>query len=122
MPSQFETSFAAALQALYATFGLAGTYTAPDGTAAVPCTVRLHRQEAMQVLGKARVSEVSQTGMIFVRQSDLANPVKDGRFRVESTETWTIVEAPVLKNGEFKCTVRSGGPDRFAPMRAKGTE
>lgn len=118
MPSAFETAVRANLDPLYAEFGLATTYTAPDGTTTA-CTIRLHRNEAHQVDRTVRVNGEMQTGEIMVRQTELAKPVRGGRFVVEGVEAWTIELTPVLKNGQHQCTVSRAGVERMTERTSR---
>lgn len=119
MPSPFESLIAANLDALYAQFGLSGIYTAPDGTATAGITIRVHRNDFRQVEGQSRAAGEMQTGEVMVRQSELAKPVKGGRFAVEGVEVWSIETTPALKNGQFVCTCVRLGNDRLMERRQK---
>lgn len=126
MPSVFEQEFAGQLDQLYGEFGVTATYTAPNGVNQA-VTVRIQRHEARQVEGMGQrgagaggATGELQTGEAFVRQSELAKPVKGGRFTLEAgAEVWTIETTPLLKNGQHYCIVSRGGVDRYAERRAK---
>ena len=119
MPSQFESMMAAALPGThYATFGLAASYTAPDGSNTT-LTVRVQRDEARQVDRDNRVQGEVQTGRVMCMASDLAKPVKGGRFTVESVEVWTIETTPTLVNGEHICACVRSGVTAIMARRAK---
>lgn len=76
--------------AAFATFGRAGTYTPPGGTATA-CRVILAGADAeQQVLGSRFVAGQMT---VEVRASEIAAPVQGGVFTV-GAETFTIVQAP----------------------------
>lgn len=119
MPSQFEQSAAFNVDALYGNFGLAATYTAPGGAVTSGITVRRKLGEVRQVPRPNKASGELQMGDIMVRPSDVAKPVKNGRFQVESVEVWTIETTPILKNGEYHCTCSRSGVEGLLERRAK---
>lgn len=118
MPSSFEQMFvASSLPALYALHGRPATYTPPNGSTATPLTVRRNAGEPTQVNRETRVTGEMQTAEIMVQQSELAKPVKDGRFTVEGVEVWTIATMPVLKNGQWNCKCERAGKERMVERR-----
>lgn len=117
----FATS---ALPDLYATFGVPGSeYQAPDPVSnAVLCTPRIDRHEAMEVDRKSLASGEMQTAMIYVQQSDVAKPVRNGAFFIPTLsgiEVWKIVNTPKLQNGEFYCQCGRSSVEAIMKQRAK---
>ncbi len=120
MPSQFEQQMTTALASFYDEFAVAGTYNAPNSTSAIPVTIRVHRNDAHQAEPRAGENRELQTGEIMVLQSQLAKPVKDGRFTLEGgAEVWTIETTPMLKNGQHHCIVSRVGVNRLGERREK---
>ena len=119
MPSLFEQLAASSLQpSMFGTFGLSATYTAVDGSSAVPCTIRLHRNESRSVDKSVRVSGELQSGEVMVRQSEIARPVKGGRFTIEGgVEVWSVASKPRLVNGQWLCAVERAGKERMGERR-----
>lgn len=126
MPSPFEQQFAVQAGALYeGSFGVAGSYQAPDGSAPVtvgadgnPLLIRVHRNDAHQVDTAVRKSGEMQSGEIIVRQSQLPKVVNESRFTIEGVEVWTVQTTPVLRNGEFVCTVARTGTAQLMTRRS----
>lgn len=119
MPSEFESLMAGVLPGThFQVFGLAATYTAPDGTE-TSLTVRVQRHDPRQVDRPSTASGEEQTADVMCMQADLAKPVRGGRFTVEDTEVWTIETTPALRNGEHICTCRRTGVSGAMPRRAK---
>lgn len=115
--SAFELAFAANLDPLYVLFGVAGSYAAPDGTSVAGLTLRVRRDDPHQVERPNRAIGEMQTGQILVRQSELARPVKNGRFTVRGVEVWTIETTPRLQHGEYICTCTRTGVEIMMPRR-----
>lgn len=114
MPSQFESEMAGQLSDFDASFGVAATYIAVDGSAPVPCTIRLRRQETREIpsSGNKRIKEFSQTGQAIL-QAAAFKPVPGARFTVDGVEVWTITTKPHLINGSWICTVGRQGKERM---------
>jgi hypothetical protein len=120
MPSPFDQSVAANLDQFYATFGIPGVaYTDPSGGVTSDIIVRIHRNEAREVERENGTVGEMQTGEILVRQTELANVVKGGRFTLEGVEVWTVATTPPLYHGEFHCTCYRSGTERLMDRRAK---
>jgi len=122
MPSQFEIDMAANLQPVYADFALPAAAANPDGTAVASISIRLHRNDSRQVPMENGAAIESQTGELMVLQADIAatalvKPVRNTRFTVEGTEVWSVETTPVLKNGQYTCTVKRVGIERLQPRR-----
>lgn len=116
--SDFEASMVDNLDEFYTEFGLAGIYVAPDGASVSGITVRVYRDKAHQVERPSRTPGEMQTGEILMRQSELAKPVKNGRFTVRGVEVWTIEMTPTLTNGEWLCSCVRTGVERMMDRRA----
>lgn len=89
--------------ALFPVFGKLATYTPPAGEP-VACTVI--RSSADAGIGMARASMQGNT--IEVRKSEVAQPVKGGRF-VIGNETLHVIEDPYSDDADrviWKMTVR----------------
>lgn len=104
MPSPFETRMSSAFDRLYGSFAKTGFYTSPNGDKVFDISIRVRSNDSRQVVGQSKTIGESQSGTLFVRQSELARPVKGGRFTVENVDVWTIESTPTLKNGQFECT------------------
>lgn len=119
MPSPFEQLVSANLSSMYGQFGLSASYTAPDGTVTSDLSIRLQRGEVRQVDRPSGAVGEAQGSVVLVRQSDLAKPVRHGRFASDAGEVWTLEVTPVLKNGEWVCTCSRAGVERLMEKRAK---
>jgi len=119
MPSAFSTRFSGSggpLDALYAQFGIASVYT--DKTAlSLPCSFRIQRHDPQQLAGtNTHTSGEVQTADGYVRESEVAKPIRDGRFSFDG-EVWVIQKTPYLKNGQWCMTVSRVTADRRGEMR-----
>lgn len=117
--SVFEQLFPqAGLDGLYETFGVLGSYTAPDGTAVGTLTLRIEREATSQTTGgNGQLSELT-TAQIMARQSELAKPVRGARFTVRGADVWTIETTPFLVHGQWECACKRSGLERHNSRRA----
>lgn len=121
MPSAFEQRMTSAMPRLYTSFGVPAVYVAPSGTTTSGITVRIQRGEIRQTPTDQKTVGEMQTGQAFVQQSDLAKPVKNGRFAFDSgVEVWSIETTPILKNGQWNCTVKRVSTDTRMEKRIEG--
>lgn len=116
--SPFEAEMAENLDDLYNEFGVGGSYVGPDGSSIDGLTLRVRRNDPHQVERTNRNIGELQSGTVMVRQSELAKPLRNGRFTVRGVEVWTIELTPILKNGELICACQRTGTESKMPRRA----
>jgi hypothetical protein len=83
---------------LFEVFGVAATYTPPDGGSSAGCAVILDTRDRELEFGRG--SPVMQGQVLQVRRSELSAPAKGGTFAVGSASL-TVLDDP-----------RSDDPDR----------
>jgi len=82
------------VDAVFATFGVAASYTAPGiGAVAVPCTVLLDAADRVFDTGQGR--GVVKGRVVEVRISEIAAPARAGTFTITATsEVLKVTEDP----------------------------
>jgi hypothetical protein len=90
--SAFADHARRAIDAVFEHFGVAATYTAPGGGAAIPCTILVDRRDPESQQGEGR----PQAGIVTIegRKSDIALPAKNGVFAVGATN-YTVLDRPL---------------------------
>src|SRR4051794_18292178 len=99
-----DPAASAALDACYATFGIAASYTPPGGSAG-DCVVIPDNSDRFIELGHGR--GLTEGRVIRVRRSEVASVVKSGVF-VIGAETLTVLDDPQLLDSlrlEWTCRV-----------------
>ena len=88
-----------AVNASFAMHGRDATYTPPvEDAVPVPCRVLLGRQDAE--VGGFSGKPLARGGVVSVRASEIATPVRAGVFVITNGPTLTVAESPKTEDDE----------------------
>lgn len=115
MPSVFQNRFDPGRTRLNGTFGRPAVYTAPDATVISGFFARTRANAWHVSVNQGRTTEI-QIWDVMVNVSDLANPVKGGRFNVDG-DVLTIDADPSQNNGVHVCVCSRMKSDKRGERR-----
>ena len=118
MGSNFEDEFSGPAAELLAEFGRLGTYKPPSGSEVTDVYVKVEENPANAKVGIDHVTSFKRMAELVVLQSQVTQPVKDGRFTVEGV-VWTVISMPVLRNSCWRMDAEGVKVDRIAERRTE---